>query len=246
LGTKKIKISKKEALKAQKAQESAQIPIFSREWLEEHASRIFIAAGALLLILGILWGYNAYAASKERRARLDYAKVLQNWPVDENSDRAIWEQVAAELEGFVKEHSGTPPAQDAQLDLARACFQSQQFEKALQWNKKVLDEQPRDDGFKLLAQYQLAATYKALGRVDDAIALWGLIKSKSSPEIAKEADWNLAGLYAGKGEYTKAVEHYESALKASGGYPGSALIQEELASVKLKFNAPGDPTTGSQ
>jgi predicted negative regulator of RcsB-dependent stress response len=246
LGAKKIKISKKEALKAQKALELTTIPVLSREWIELHLSKILTGLGALLLVLGMVWAFNAYSASKEQRARLEYAVVLQNWPADDNSTRQAWEKVITELEGYLKEYSGTPPGTDAQLDLARAYFQTQQYENALQWTQKVFDQSPRDQGLKILAQYQLAPTLEALGKFDDAISLWNALRSKDSPDLAREADWNIARLYARKGEYIKAQEGYNAVLKASGNYPNTALVQDELASLKLKMEASGGQKASGQ
>jgi predicted negative regulator of RcsB-dependent stress response len=246
LGAKKIKISKKEAQKAQKALELAATPLLSREWLEENAAKILLGLGVLLLVLGGLWGFKAYGESNERRAQLDYAKVLQSWPMDQNSTREAWEKTISELDKFLKEHSGTMPVNDAQLDLARAYFQTQQYENALNLNKKVLDQLPRDQSLKFLAQYQLAFTYEALGKTDEAINLWNDLKSNTSPEFQKEADWNLGKLYVRKGDYPKAAEHYETALKAAGSYPTPALLQDELAALKFKMKAPTDQKSSGQ
>lgn len=239
MGTKKIKISKKEALKAQKALELATIPVLSKEWIELHLTKVLTGLGALLLVLGIVWAFNVYSASKERRARLEYATVVQNWPADENSTRESWDKVITGLEGYLKQYSGTPPAMDAQLDLARAYFHTQQYENALQLTRRVLDQSTRDPGMKILAQYQLAPTLEALGRFDEAISLWSSIRSKDSPEISREADWNIARLYARKGEYTKAEEGYNAVLKVPGTYPNATLVQDELASLKPRLEDSG-------
>jgi predicted negative regulator of RcsB-dependent stress response len=246
LGSKKIKISKKEALKAQKALELATIPVLSREWIELHLTKILTGLGALLLALGMVWAFNAHSASKERRARLEYATVIQNWPEDENSTRQSWDKLITGLEGYLKEYSGTPPAMDAQLDLARAYFQTQQYENALQLTKRVLDHSTRDPGMKILAQYQLAPTLEALGKFDEAISLWNSLRSEDSPEISREADWSIARLYARNGEYTKAEEGFNAVLKASGSYPSASLVQDELASLKLEMEASGGQKAGGQ
>ena len=104
---------------------------------------------------------------------------------------------------------------DAQLDLARAYFQTQQYENALNWNKRVLDQLPRDQSLKFLAQYQQAFAYEALGKTDEAIDLWNALKGNESSELNKEADWNIARLYARKGDYAKAAEQYETGAESS-------------------------------
>jgi predicted negative regulator of RcsB-dependent stress response len=242
LGAKKIKVSKKDAQKAM--QEVATNQVLSKEWLEQHYTKILAGLAAFLLVLGVFWGFKASGESKERRARVDYAMILQTWPGEGNADRQAWEKVIAAFETYLKEHSGAATTNDAQLDLAAACFEAQQYENALKWNKKVLDEHPRDQGLKFLAQYQMALAYDAMGETDEALSQWNAVKGNEPSELNKEADWNIARLYAKKGEYAKAEEQYQMALKIPGGYPSSDLIQGELASLKIKTNAQSDPNSG--
>ena len=246
MGAKKIKISKKEVLKARKAEELAQIPVLSKQWIEERSTKIFSGLGVVLLLLGAIWGFNAYGASKEQRARLEYARVLQNWPAGENTDLQAWQQIIPALETYLSEYSGTAPANNAELDLARAYFQAQQYENALKTSKKVLDQRAHEQNLKFLAQYQLAFIYEALNKTDEALAQWQALTGNEASGLSKEAFWNMARLYARKGDHAKAAEYCESALKAPGAYPNPALIQTELASLKLKSNQPagGSVATG--
>jgi predicted negative regulator of RcsB-dependent stress response len=201
---------------------------------------------ALLLLLGVFWGFNAYGSSKDRRARSDYAKVLQKWPGEQNADRQAWQAVITELETYLNEHPGTAPEKDAQLDLARAYFQAGQYENALKCNQKVFNQLPRDQTLKFLAQYQMAFIYEALGKTDEALSQWNGLKGSKASQLDKEADWNIARLYAKKGEYSRAIEQYETALKDPGSYPSAPLIQNELASLKLKIDAPGGQQVSGQ
>jgi len=240
LGAKKIKVSKKEIQRAKKAEELAAIPMLSREWIEQHLNKILAGLGALLLILAVVWGFNAYGASKERSARLEYAKVLQYWPADDNASSQAWPQVIAGLESYLKEHSGEAPAENAQLDLARAYFQTKQYENALKYAQKALDQRPRSQTLKLLAHYQLAFIYEELGKTDEALAQWNTLKGTEAAQLSREAYWNSARLYAKQGNSAKALENYELALKTPGSYPNSTLVQTELASLKLKMNDSGN------
>jgi predicted negative regulator of RcsB-dependent stress response len=232
LGAKKIKGSKKDAQKV--IEELATNPTLSKEWMHQHSTKILAGLVAVLLVVGVFWGFKAYGESKERRARLDYLKILQKWPGEEDTDPKAWEAVIAGLEIYIKGHDGVATARGAQLDLAGAYFEAQQYENAFKWNKKVLDERPRDQGFKLLAQYQMALIYEAMGKTEEALAAWNALKGDESSALNREADLNIARLYARKGEYAKAADQYQMALKAPGGYPGADLIQNELASLKLK------------
>ncbi len=246
MGAKKIKISKKEILKARKAEEEAQVPVLSREWIEERSTRILTGLGILLLLLGAIWGFNAYSASKEQRARLEYAKVLQGWPVDENATLQAWQQIIPALEAYLNEYSDTAPASSAQLDLARAYFQAQQHENALKTAKKVLEQRSLEKTLKSLAQYQLAFIYEALDRTDEALAQWQVLSGGEASGLTKEAFWNMARLFARQGNFAKAAESCELALKAPGTYPSPVLLQTELASLKLKGNQPASQSASGQ
>jgi predicted negative regulator of RcsB-dependent stress response len=239
LGAKKIRISKKEAQKAKKAEELAVIPMLSMEWIEQHSGKILATLGALLLVMGLIWGFNAYGASKERRARMEYSKVVQNWPADDNASSQNWQQVITGLETYLKEHSGTAAVEDAQFDLARAYFQTRQYENALKYGQKAFDQRHRSQTLKLLAQYQLASIYEALGKTDEALAQWNALKGTETPQLSKEVYWNIARLYVKQGNTAKAAENYDLALKAPGEYPNSTLVQTELASLKLKMEGSG-------
>ena len=52
--------------------------------------------------------------------------------------------------------------------------------------------------------------------------------------LERETHWRLARLYAAKKEYAKALEEYDTALKAPSGYPDAGLIQQEQAVARLK------------
>lgn len=246
MGAKKIKISKKEVQKARKAEELAQIPVLSKEWIEERRTKILAGLGILLLLLGAVWGFNSYSTSREQRASQEYAKVMQQWPGEQHADLQAWQQLIAALEIYVGEYSGTAPANDAELDLARAYFQTQQYENALKISKKVLDQKTSQQTLKFLAQYQLAFIYEALSKTDEALAQWRALIGNEASGLSREAFWNMARLYATQGDYFKAAEQCELALSAPGTYPNPALIQTELAALKRKSLQPAAPSGSGQ
>ena len=144
------------------------------------------------------------------------------------------EKVLPELEKYVAEHKGTKSALNARLDLARAYFEMKRYEDALKWSKGVLDEVSPDSELKPLAAYQVAQTFHALGKTEEALEQWKALKSMGMPGLDREISWYMAKLYAGKGDLSKSIEQYESALKDSGMYPPTAQLQDELSAIKLK------------
>lgn len=209
-------------------------------WMERHSNHVAVSVLALLLILGGLWGMDAYSKSKEKRASAAYAELSREWPPEGVADPKAWEKVISSLEKFVQEHRGTPPALDAQLDLALASFHARRYEDALKWQNKVLADAPAGHSLRLFAGYQMALTYETMGKTDEAIARWTDLQSQGSLGLQREIDWRLGRLYAGKNEYSKAVAHYEKALQMTGTYPNPALLQAELSDLRLKAGAKGE------
>lgn len=247
MGAKKIKISKKEVQKALKAEELAKVPVLSKEWIEERSTKILTGLGILVLLVGAFWGFNAYRVSQDQQARLEYANALQTWPGEQTADPQAWQQVISALEKYLADHAGRAPAANAELDLARAYFQTGQYEKALKATRNVFDQRTRDPNLRFLAQYQLAFIYEALQQTDEALAQWQALSANEASGLSREALWNMARLYADKGDPAKAEEYGELALKAAGAYPDPAIIRTELASLKVKSRqATGGPAGSGQ
>lgn len=222
--------------------ESLPLSDLTKIWIEENTNRI--VAG--LVIVGfaalLFWGFRYYREVREERARTDYAKIFVKWPAQEKADPKQWEALASELEKYVDSYRGSQPALDAQLDLTDAYFRMGRYEDAAKRAGILLEEAPAGQDVKTFARYQLALSYEALGNTDEAIGQWNGLKGANLPGLTREANWHLGMLYSRKQDFTAATERYEQALKDDGVYPGSAMIEEELAFVKAKSGAkPGNP-----
>jgi len=139
------------------------------------------------------------------------------------------------LEKFVASYGSATPAVDARLDLSRACFQLKRYDEALKWGQKALDEMPGAHGLKAVVLYQVALTLEAMGKSEEALKQWSALKAEGIPGVGREVEWHLAKLHAAKGDLPKAVGHYEQAIQASGSYPSTSILEQELASVRAKM-----------
>lgn len=204
------------------------------DFARENPYWIIGSVGAILLILGIIWGVNSYNQAKEGRARADYAQVIETWPASDSSNFQEWDKLVAQLQDFTKKHQGTQPALNAQLDLAQAYFWMKRYDESLKVADQLLKETSPGDSLRPLVRYHLALTYEEADRIDESIAQWEALAKEGVEGLDREISWHLARLYSGKKEYSKAVEQYEKALKATSSYPATPMIEEELAMAKLK------------
>lgn len=232
MGTRRIKQSKKEL--QQKAKVTLEAPLFSKEWLEEHSRKILIISILIVFTLGCLWGVDAYGKYKETRAREQYARILQHWPPSGTENPESWKKLGSEIETYLQQYPRTASAVDAYLSLVHIYFQTQDYEIALKWAEKALRETSKRPDLKFLALYQTALIYQVLGRTDEAIKAWTSLKGEGPEQLRRETAWNLALLYAKQNDLAKAIDHYEEAIKSSGLYPSSAMLQEQMQAVKSR------------
>jgi len=213
-----------------------------KTWTEEHAVAVSICVVLIALIPLVFWGVGMYEQSQERKGREAYALIFENWSDKDISDSNAWGGIIPKLEKCISEHSGTLAAMDARLDLAQAFFRVGRYEDARKLSAEVVEKTGPDNDLKPLARYQLAQSSETLGKVDEAVAEWEALRKEQLSGLNREVDWHLADLYAKKGDYSKAVSHYESALDASGSYPTTPMLQEGLAFAKTKIESAGGST----
>ena len=204
------------------------------EWVDRYMVHIVGVVVAIVLVGAGIYAYRNYAASQELKAEAEYSVVVAVWPADETTDAKKYEEMVPALQKFIESHKGTVAAMNAQLDLSKAWFQAKKYEDAFKAAEAVVNEAPSGHSLKMFARYQLALCAEALGRSDDALAQWNILRKEGFAGNAREADWHVAQIYVKKQDYAKAAEAYEQALKSSGSYPEAGLIRQELDSIKLK------------
>jgi predicted negative regulator of RcsB-dependent stress response len=234
LAAQKIKVPKKNTEKAEEL-----LSAFDRlkAWTEEHAVAVSVCVVLLSLVPVAFWGIGMLGQSKERKGQEAYALVFEKWSDKDISDSKAWEGIIPQLEKCIADHPGTRVSMDARLDLAQASFRVGRYEDARRWAAEVVEKASPGNDLKPLARYQLAQYYEMLGKVDEAVAEWEALRKEELSGLNREVDWHIADLYVKKGDYSKAVSHYESALDASGSYPSAPMLQEELAFAKTKIGS---------
>ncbi len=128
--------------------------------------------------------------------------------------------------------SGTAPALNARIELAKAFFETKRYGDAIKTGKEALSLAPAGSGLRPLILYQLGYAYESAGKPDEAANEWTSLKQLGMEELEREADWNLGRISEGKKEFARAAEMYQLASQAPGDYPPAALIDQQIARVK--------------
>lgn len=205
-----------------------------KEWLEAHQVKLMVGVATVFVLLLVVWAVRSYGERKERSAQAGYAAILKDWPSDESGDATVWVGLQARLEKFISEEGATRAALLAQMDLLRVLLKQARLDEAIRVAGALASRVDGDATLRPLLRYQLALTYDAAGKSEEAMAQWNGLKAEPLPGVERQVDWALGRHHAARGDFGKAVELYESALKRSGDYPSSQRLQEDLAAVKAK------------
>ncbi len=230
LGAKKIRPVKK----SQKKSVLEPDTLFEKvkKWADENYTIVFGACLAILLTIICVWGFSAYDHSKLVRAESDYGTLVSRLPAEGKGSQVDWEKLIPDLQRFITEHGGTPPALNARVELAKAFLETKRYEDAIKTGKEALALAPSGHGLRPLILYQLGYAYQAAGKPDEAAGKWTSLKELGMPDMERETDWNLGRILEGKKELAKAAEMYQLASQAPGDYPPAALLDQQIARVK--------------
>lgn len=112
-------------------------------------------------------------------------------------------------QAVVSKAGSPPPSQISPLSRARACFEAQEYQRAVQILRQVLAVSPKD----LTAKYLLGKSYEALA----VVTLRDLLVRAPDSYRAHQL---LAQIYLSRGENVKALEEYREVVRKEPTLPG--------------------------
>ena len=236
----KIKANGKDARKVEGTPKTSEEAM---NWLQARRQWFMGGGIALLVVLVLVWAFTSYGQVRGRRAQMQYAQTLSKLGNQQNPDAQLWAPVIAELKSLCESFRGTRAALSAQLDLAQAYYQTGQYDQAILWDQKNLQDLKADPATQVLARFRLVLSYRALNKLDEALAQCDILQKMVVPGLSREVQWQMGQLYAIKQNAAKAAEHFQKALEAEGTYPADGIIQAGLARVRLSGFPPAPSTS---
>lgn len=237
MGAKKIKVARNVQKKAPIVVTETSIDRW-RTWAEKNFSYLLGAGAAVLCVVALSWGLNVYDGYKRERAQEAYTLLAAGFPAEGKGSPADWEKLIPELQKFISGHDDTPSALDARMELAKAFFEATRYEDSIRTATEALQCASAESGLQPLLHYQLAFSYEAAGKPEQALKEWTTLKDSGIGAFEREAAWNMARIYAARKDHSKAAEFYQMALKTPGAYPSSPMIDQKLVGAKSEAQAP--------
>jgi tetratricopeptide (TPR) repeat protein len=230
LGARKIKPVKKVQKKAVLPSET----VFEKasKWIDKNYTMAIGTSVAVLFAVVSIWGYSAYANSRQVRARSDYGVLVSRLPAEGRATSADWEKLIPDLQMFISGHKRTAPALDARIELARALFEAKRYGDAVKIGQEALGLAPAGHGLRPLILYQLGYAYEAAGNLDEAAGQWNSLIQLGAHDLEREAEWNLGRIFEIRKDFAKAAEMYRLASQTPGDYPPVSLVDQKIAGTK--------------
>jgi len=167
------------------------------EWLVARRRLVIVAAGAVVLAIGLSWGLSAWRSSREAKAGADLAQALevQSRPIaGEAASQQATETFPSKdqrnqaaltaLEKVRTAHGGTTAAQTALAELGFLKLRMGDAAAAQKDLSDFLASAPKDHPLRVFAQESLGYAYEAQGKLDDARAAFEQLRTLDLPARA--------------------------------------------------------------
>ena len=176
-----------------------------KEWALEHSKGLSIAAGAILVAVGLAW---LYVKSQQAQAQNASAQLVQAEQAVSSGNSAL---AQSDLERIVSRYGSTEAGRQAQLLLSQTYFDAGKFAEGIQNLQKLIDSKPK---FVEASAYNLmGAGYEQQNKFDDAAGAY-----------QKAAD-----MAAGKSDRDSYLANAARALTAGGKTAEAVKIWTKLA-----------------
>lgn len=189
-----------------------------KKWWSDNGSSVL--AGLVIGIGGLAgWRfYVDYQTNNAAEASSYFNQTLSSLEANK-SDVAI-EQAQLVL----SDYTTTPYADLAQLALAKAFVESEQYEQAAQTLETLIDD-TAEEGIQIIARMRLAAVQQQLGQLDQALSTIEI----EYPEQFSAAVEELKGdLHAAQGNTEQARAAYQKARMANPPAANPQFLQQKL------------------
>ena len=216
-------------------------------WTKSHAMLLLYGVLGLLVVIGILVGWNLWQTQRQQTAeRLLYAAVQPLKNEEKNAEPAVQSSVQEQLQRLIRDYGATPAAALAAWHLGHLQFKQGNFAAALASYEQAQGWLRRgSDAFMpVLVTLNIAYAEEAKESCEKAMRSFEAVIQSTATWLHGEAFLGLARCQEKSGASAKALETYERALRAVA-VSGAARQQIEERQAWLRATTtphpPGKP-----
>lgn len=216
------KITRKELLK-----EPDEFLTFSAKMMQfftEYRIQILAGLGTLFAVVIIASGIRYFSNKAENDA---FAAMRDNMSkyedlMKDNDPKKAYQGIKDSFDSFLSQYSGRTAGKLARAMFANICYDAGEIKKAIELYEKALADFTYDPSLKAMILNGLGYAYEADKNYDKALSSFERIVSEPDAPMKGESLFNVARLYAQKGDAAKSAEAYK---KITAEYGDSVYIQ---------------------
>ena len=200
-------------------------------YITEHKKEIITFSSVFIGIIICAVGFRYYSSHTEAKAYslLEEGIKKYNSVRETNDPQKIFSEVKEDFEHILNRYSGKKASKIACLMFADISYDAGEMERAIALYEQSLKKFDKNAYYRQLVYNNLAYAYEQINEYDKAIEYMEKIVAGSILNFKEDALYNLARLYAAKGQTDKERECYR---KIQDDFPNS--LYSNIAKEKLK------------
>jgi len=189
-------------------------------WARQNLRLILIGfiIGALVAISLVFWRIKA--RNREIEGLNSFYRASEMLASAEDPSSKGYQEAMDEFERIQREYPRTDAVQLAQLQLGQGFLNSKQYDKAVETYRKFLDNDPREELYRLLALQNLGYAYEGQGDYQRALDSYQSLVSEGESFLQPWGYFNVGRCYEKLGKREEALKAYRIFLEK---FPDSAM-----------------------
>jgi tetratricopeptide (TPR) repeat protein len=185
------------------------------KWAVLNQRGIYFAFGALLAIVGLVWGLETHSSYREEKAVIAYSEL----PEEEAG------RVEA-LVTFVELYTATHVGDRARFQLGRLYYEQREWQKSADQYQHLVGIRRLKPMLRIFAQMNLAVVLEAEEKWQDALELYQEVAVDPDNLIQADAYYHMGRMYQRLGQDDEARIWFQKAEDSGAGQEIADLAQE--------------------
>ncbi len=194
------------------------------EFVRANQKALVFAAAAVVLVAVLIAGVIFFQKRAEESAQALLGNALARMESIQRGQASEtgYEELKPEFKEIIERYGSTDAAKAALLKYADLCYQTGDYETAIDMYQQALDAYGKDQALRALVLNGLAYAYEETQDYDQALQVFNRIVKNGSGAMKAQALFNLGRVYGKAGEPDKQREVYERLVS---DYPDSMYFQ---------------------
>jgi tetratricopeptide (TPR) repeat protein len=201
------------------------------DFARENRQKLYVAVGALSLVIVLGAGYLFYSTSYEKDAsKLYFDARLKIMRADPMGTGAAGPEVVRALSDVVEKYPSSDAAQSARYELGNLYFLVNEFDRSIQIYKSFIDSASKKDIRLVYARFGIGYDYEAKKEYDKALEAFNqVVESKPGNVFEGLSYRNIARVYEEMDDKGRALDYYKKALEKTNDPTASSLLKRKIA-----------------